>query len=119
MTNEVRNSKFEEHAQFEARDRNQAPHGAKYVSAGFRASDLFRISSFGFRIFLVLLSLCVAIGVIGCATEKKQKWLTFFFDGVPATGSVTNSPRIEYDENGKPLDKLVVVQPNQPSAPKP
>jgi predicted CXXCH cytochrome family protein len=131
MTNEVRNSKFEIRGKSEIRSTTQKLRLPRQLTAVlrisyfefvsdfvFRVSDLLRDSSLGFRIFLALLSLCVATGVIGCATEKKQKWLSFFFDGVPATGSPTNSAQIEYDENGKPLDKLVVAQPNQPAAPK-
>jgi len=132
MTNEVRNSKFEIRGKSEIRSTKQKLRLPRQLTAalrishfefvsdfGIRVSDLLRDSSVGFRIFLALLSLCVATGVIGCATENKQKWLSFFFDGVPATGAVTNSPAIEYDENGKPLDKLVVAQPNQPAAAKP
>jgi predicted CXXCH cytochrome family protein len=55
----------------------------------------------------------------GCATEKKQKWLSFFFDGVPAPGATTNAPAIVYDENGKPLDRAVAAQVASGPAPKP
>jgi len=74
--------------------------------------------SFVVRGSLPLAIVCIGAAVIGCSTEKKQKWLTFFFDGVP-TGTATYAPRVDYDENGKPLDKVVVVQTNQAAAPKP
>jgi hypothetical protein len=46
--------------------------------------------------------------LVGCTTEKKQKWLTFFFDGVPLPGGGTNAPVVVYDENGAPLDKVII-----------
>ena len=29
--------------------------------------------------------------IVGCTTQSKQKWLTFFFDGVPQPGQTTNA----------------------------
>ena len=63
-----------------------------------------------------LLAMLTAGGLIlaGCSTpEKKQKWLTFFFDGVPGTGA-TNVSNIQYDEDGRPLEigTASVVPPN-------
>src|SRR5690349_1908966 len=57
---------------------------------------------------------CLACGlvIVGCTTEKKQKWLNFFFDGVPQRGGGTNAPAIVYDENGRPLDRTVAPQTN-------
>ena len=66
-----------------------------------------------------MLFVAVLGAFIGCTTDKKRKWLTLFFDGVPPEGAVTNAPAVEYDENGKPLDKKVVVSAAQPAAPKP
>ena len=36
-------------------------------------------------------------------TSRKQKWLRFFFDGVPDPNAKTNQPAIQYDEDGRPL----------------
>ena len=38
------------------------------------------------------LLLCGLLLLIGCSTEKRQAWLTVFFDGVPPLGGVTNAP---------------------------
>lgn len=38
---------------------------------------------------------CAVFGLaflVGCSTQTKQKWLTFFFDGVPQPGAHTNAP---------------------------
>jgi predicted CXXCH cytochrome family protein len=117
MTNEVPNSKFEIRSRSEIRRTKQGSCITRWLTAVFRPSGFEFVWGFVFRIsaFFLLLALCAVF--IGCATDKKQKWLTFFFDGVPTTGG-TNAPPVEYDENGKPLDKLVVAQPNQPAAPK-
>src|SRR5690242_17533979 len=66
-------------------------------------------------LFLVI---CGLVILLGCTTEKKQKWLNFFFDGVPAPGQRTNGPAVVYDENGQPLDKTVVVHTNAPTVTK-
>ncbi|HYG34007.1 MAG TPA: cytochrome c3 family protein, partial [Clostridia bacterium] len=55
--------------------------------------------------------------LVGCSTQSKQKWLTFFFDGVPVPGSAaTNGPPVQYDENGQPLLKTEHQQPSLPAA---
>jgi len=56
--------------------------------------------------------LIVFVGVVvlaGCTTQKKQKWLTFFFDGVHGPRG-TNAPAavVVYDEDGRPLDRTPV-----------
>jgi predicted CXXCH cytochrome family protein len=63
----------------------------------------------------VIFVLCGLLILLGCTTEKKQKWLNFFFDGVPAPGQGTNAPAVVYDENGQPLDKTAVVHTNAPA----
>src|SRR5437762_519477 len=111
MKFENRNSKFDADPKFEIRSRTRASMPGT-SSFGFSDSALFRISISGFRISFIirhlkfvirtclfLSALCLAVAVIGCASEKKHKWMTFFFDGVPQTGSVTNGPVVEYDEN--------------------
>lgn len=37
-------------------------------------------------------ALAVSFLIVGCASGTKRKWLTVFFDGVPAEGSRTNAP---------------------------
>src|SRR5262245_47798776 len=85
----------------------------------FRHLVFLRHSTFVIRIFVhvVVPLFCVAI-LVGCSTETKHKWLTFFFDGVPSPGASTNASGVVYDENGRPLDRTVVVHTNAP-APKP
>src|SRR5262245_34735761 len=51
-----------------------------------------------------VIGLCVLAVLVGCTTENKHKWLSFFFDGVPAPGA-TNVTAVVYDENGRPLEK--------------
>ena len=47
---------------------------------------------------------CAHFDVSGCSTQTKQKWLTFFFDGVPVPGAGTNAvPKVAYDEDGRPI----------------
>src|SRR5689334_22217565 len=104
MTNEIRNSKFE--IRIKSGGRNN---GAR----------VFRSSAFGPRNLLCWLALALLLAALGCAADKKQRLLAFFFDGVPSPGSVTNAPRVEYDENGKPLDRVVLVQANLTPAPRP
>jgi predicted CXXCH cytochrome family protein len=108
MTNEVRNSEFE------IRDSSLI----RISTGGFRALLIHPHLKCVMRVCLLPLLLLAAVALIGCATDKKQKWLTFFFDGV-SSAPTTNAPRVEYDENGKPLDKLIVVQSNRPAAAKP
>ena len=58
-------------------------------------------------------SLAVLLGLallVGCKTENKQKWLTFFFDGVP-NPNATNASVVIYDENGQPLDRAPAIIP--------
>src|SRR5215831_19295373 len=75
----------------------------------FGAGSLLRhLPSVVFIIFGVVI-------LLGCSTDKKRKWLTFFFDGVPTAGQGTNAPTVVYDENGKPLDRTVVVHTNAPA----
>src|SRR6516162_9287683 len=84
---------------------------------GFRVSLIRHLLFRGRRVIRILPSLVFllcGLGIVGCTTEKKQKWLNFFFDGVPKPGAETNAPAIVYDENGRPLDKVVVVQTNAP-----
>src|SRR4051812_12984849 len=98
MTKEVRNPN----------DRN----GPNRSGFGPLASALLRNSSFGVRLLPSLFSLVCGLAIVGCSTEKKQKWLNFFFDGVPRPGAGTNAPAIVYDENGRPLDKAATPQTN-------
>ena len=35
----------------------------------------------------VVTLICVLVLLAGCHTETKQKWLNFFFDGVPQPGA--------------------------------
>ena len=44
--------------------------------------------------------------LVGCSTGTKQKWLSFFFDGVPPPGGATNRTRVVYDEDGRPMEVL-------------
>src|SRR5690242_17838163 len=44
------------------------------------------------RLLFFLCALGISVAVIGCASDTKRKWLTFFFDGVPPVGNVTNAP---------------------------
>jgi predicted CXXCH cytochrome family protein len=84
------------------------------------ASSFLRHAAFIGRMAIpILVLLCAGLVLVGCATEKNRKWLTFFFDGVPGANANTNAPSVEYDENGKPLDKVVVAQTNQKAAPRP
>src|ERR1041385_7586944 len=87
----------------------------------FDSRDSILIRHFGglVRFSLFLLPLCGLVAVIGCAKDKNRKWLGLLFDGVLSTVVVTNASRIEYDENGKPLDKMVAAQPSQRPAAKP
>jgi predicted CXXCH cytochrome family protein len=55
-----------------------------------------------------LLVVCGLAVLAGCSTQKKEKWLTFFFDGVHSSRG-TNSPAIVYDEDGRPLDQTPAV----------
>jgi predicted CXXCH cytochrome family protein len=48
----------------------------------------------------------VLLGVgllVGCSTHTQHRWLTFFFDGVPAPGATNAVARLQYDEDGRPL----------------
>src|SRR5262245_50030200 len=114
MTKEIRNSKFEVRNKPEIRSANPkwGAGGRGLLPFYFWNSLATRHSSFVIRSRSLLLILTLAGVVIGCTTEKKHKWLTFFFDGVPSPGA-TNTVRIEYDENGRPLDKTVAPQTNQ------
>src|SRR5689334_1611670 len=80
------------------------------IGFGFRMASLVRDSSSVLRIFPSLFCLLCGLVIVGCSTEKKQKWLNFFFDGVPQAGAATNGPAIVYDENGRPLDRVLAPQ---------
>src|SRR6476620_7790484 len=77
-----------------------------------RVDSDFGALSFARYLPSVIFVVCGLVILLGCATEKKQKWLNFFFDGVPAPGQGTNGTTVVYDENGQPLDKTVVVHTN-------
>src|SRR6266436_8347333 len=77
-----------------------------------------RALSFARYLPAVIFVVCGLVILLGCTTEKKQKWLNFFFDGVPAQGQNTNATTVVYDENGQPLDKTVVVHTNAPAVTK-
>src|SRR5690242_6584346 len=94
MTEKVREQNEEN-----APERAEPDFGAVSLAAGF-----------GSVVFVV----CGLVILLGCTTEKKQKWLNFFLDGVPAPGQGTNGPTVVYDENGQPLDKTGVVHTNAP-----
>src|SRR5215510_8881033 len=79
-----------------------------------RVQPDFGALSFARYLPSILFVICGLVILLGCATEKKQKWLTFFFDGVPAPGHGTNATTVVYDENGQPLDKTIVVHTNAP-----
>jgi predicted CXXCH cytochrome family protein len=63
--------------------------------------------------------LCALAVFVGCTTEKKQRWLTFFFDGVPGPGDATNRTAVVYDENGRPLDRTPAAPTSTAAAAKP
>jgi len=96
---------------------NSPPHTNTPAEAtARRPGRLKRVRDLAAAILFVGVGLAL---LAGCATERKQKWLNFFFDGVPAPGSTTNGPAIVYDENGKPLDRAVSAQTTSGPAPKP
>ncbi|MCX8091801.1 MAG: cytochrome c3 family protein [Verrucomicrobiae bacterium] len=53
---------------------------------------------------LWLFSILALAALLGCSTQTRHRWLTFFFDGVPPLGAQTNPPpAVAYDEDGRPL----------------
>src|SRR5262245_42013763 len=84
------------------------------IKRGFRGSPSFgcagSIESVIQRLAPVFILVCGLAVLVGCTTEKKKKWLSFFFDGVPQPRAGTNRPAIIYDEDGRPLDRRAVIQ---------
>lgn len=64
----------------------------------------FRIPSFPQWIAGIVFVLLIGFALVASGeTSRKQKWLKFFFDGVPDPNAKTNQPAIQYDEDGRPL----------------
>jgi predicted CXXCH cytochrome family protein len=81
-----------------------------YVS---RPGQLLRKCLFVLHPSLWLVALAAALVVVGCSSpQQKQKWLTFFFDGVPTAGATTNQPVVQLDEDGRPLVFVQAPQTN-------
>lgn len=74
--------------------------GTGKVEGGIRS----RFSRFAKCIAGVVFLAFISFALIAAGeTSRKQKWLRFFFDGVPDPNAKTNQPAIQYDEDGRPL----------------
>jgi predicted CXXCH cytochrome family protein len=63
---------------------------------------------------ILLAAIAVSFLIVGCASGTKRKWLTVFFDGVPAEGSRTNAPaRAETNAPVSPHAASGFVRPEQ------
>jgi predicted CXXCH cytochrome family protein len=58
---------------------------------------------------LLLVVLCGALMVAGCASETKYRWLSRFFDGVPAPGSTNAPPPLDPDYHPLPGNTNAVM----------
>ena len=69
---------------------------APVMPSGLRAGFRFRLAAATIPALLLFTAALLAglVLLAGCTGTTKQKWLTFFFDGVPVPGKVTNAPPV-------------------------
>jgi len=65
---------------------------------------------------MVIVAGCLLM-LLGCATDSKRKWLTFFFDGVPVPGATNTPPQIldEYPSGVQRAQPLAPMLRQHPS----